>query len=113
MATTRQKRAARVEQTEGVMRERRKQLEQREKVREDSAIIPEKGKAESEFTTLDGTTYRSILSPLTLATAMAQNPQTLLELPIVDKRGRVSAAWFRAGSILNVVDLTGLRRFPR
>lgn len=95
------------------MRERREAQAKHEQALKDSALFPAKGKAEAEFTTVAGHTHRTILSPVTLASAMAQQPTTLLEIPVVDKRGRVSAAWFRAGALLSCVDLTGMSRFPR
>lgn len=113
MATTRQKQAKRAAEVTRLRADHTRNLDERRGTLEASAEIPEKGTAAAEFSTITGQNHRTTIGPRTLAVAMAQRPETLLELPVVDKKGKVSAAWFRAGAIIAVVDLTGMRSFPR
>lgn len=76
--------------------------------------LPEKGtKAQSELILLNGDRLRSALAPTTLAVALANNPNTLLEVPVVGRNGKITATWMRAGLIGAVIDLTGLKAWPR
>jgi hypothetical protein len=113
MATQRQKNAKRQADRDSQVRHMKAGAIERRDTALELAKLPEKEKAQSEFTTVTGQTFRTYLSPITVATAMSQQPHNLLEIPLVDKRGKVSAAWFRAGALLHVTDLTGMRSFPR
>lgn len=112
-STTRAKNAKQTERVAQTTRELRDKARERQDALLESAKLPDKDTPRCAFTTLTGATYQTSLSAITVATAMAQSPQTVLEIPLVNKRGKVSAGWFRAGSLLSVEDLTGMRAFPR
>ena len=118
MPTQRQKNARQAELAESRQRQVREQARQRQDLQKQArrvgAVLPEKAKAQAEILII-GTGERILTSAsaISLATALAPRPDRVLEVPVVDKRGKVKAAWLRAGAVGGVVDLTGLREFPR